>query len=537
LAFTGALVLAATYVRFWFSVELTDESWHVGAPYELALGVRPYVDDLNVHQSQGFFTLHLVRLFLAARGSSDGLVIFLRTFEFIVLLGTGAIASRFLAKRATRAVGFGAALLVATFVPFSVPSVSYNSIGSLAFCAGALLAADASRSRRPALTLALATLAHAAAALAYPPYVLACLVSLALGARAVALERSRLETLRALGATVVAGLVPIAAVLGLLAAAGRESLARCVEYMHEVHGVHLRDSLLLIVHARRDAIPAILAALVILAGAARAPLALGRLWPLAALPMTFAAYTVNALWTQLPASHVVPTLLGVGAVLGTLRDRGRAGRATDLRDVCIASLLAAVTATLSSTNGFVNTCLGLLPAMIAGIAALARDRDAERTAASLALIAAAQVGFLFGYVYRDEPVVALSTVVGGGPWHGIRTTPGRAALVEELRADLEEQARGGARTMIAFDDMPWAYLVTPGLRPAGPTLWIQPEQPGMRLRLLLAALAAKRPLPDVVVRSWKNRGLTGDPFAAFLDAAGYRRVLGRAEYDILRRSP
>ncbi|HZV03360.1 MAG TPA: hypothetical protein VFF73_42040 [Planctomycetota bacterium] len=536
-ALTGAIVLAALYVRIWFGVDLTDESFYAALPLELALGLRPFVDERSV--SQGFLTVLPVKLFVAARGSTDGLVLLLRHVHVAALLATGVAVFSFLSARTSRAVALGGALVVATFVPFSIPAPSYNTVASLALCAGALLAADASRVARPGALLVAAVLAHAVAALAYPPLILACVASLVLGARAVARERPRPLAWRTLALAGAVALALVVATAALLLATGRADLARCLEHAAALgSGAALRDAptlggaVLLLVRRLRPAM--MLASALLVAASIGSPRVMGRLWPLAGVPVALGAATCVVCWKNQPLGHGVPTLLGLGAVPWAVGVR-RLPLPRDLRDPWLVSLVGSFTTTASSTNGFLNTCVGLLPAFVVGIAALAprSSRHAEGAAASLVLMAAAQVGFFYGYVYLDEPIFALSARVGGGPWHGIWTTPDRAELVEMLRADMEDQVRAGARTIFAYDDMPWALLVTPKLRPAGPTAWIHPSQP--RARSLEALDLAGRPMPDVVVRSRATSRGPDDPLDALVESAGFRVILRRPEYDILRK--
>jgi hypothetical protein len=533
----GAILLAALYVRIWFGVDLTDESFYAALPLELVLGLRPFVDERSV--TQGFVTALPVKILLAARGSTDGLVLYLRHIHLAALLATGAVAYSFLSSRTTRAVAIAGALVVATFVPFSIPAPSYNTIASLALCVGALLAADASRAARPGTRLVAAVLAHAVAALAYPPVALACGASLVLGARALARERPRPVARRAVAVAGATAFAIVVATGAFLVAVGPAELARCLRHASAVTseagpqaartfgGVALG-----VVRGLRW--QTMLGSGVLVGAAIASPRLLGRLWPLAGVPVAVGAATCVVCWKNEPLAHGIPTLVGLFGVPWAL-GVGRRKLDRDLVDPWVVSLLASFTMSALSTNGLKIACLGLLPGVVAGVAAIAPSgaRHAERVAASLVLIAAAQIGFFYGYVYGDEPIFALSTPVPGGPWHGVRTTRDRVVLVEMLRADLEDQVRAGARTILAYDDMPWALLETPALRPVGPTAWIHPSLP--RARSVEALDLAGRSMPDLVVRSRGALPAASDPMEELIECSGFRVVLRRSDYDILRR--
>lgn len=75
----------------------------------------------------------------------------------------------------------------------------------------------------------------------------------------------------------------------------------------------------------------------------------------------------------------------------------------------------------------------------------------------------------YAYVYRDDPISALTCRVERGVYKGLYTTPERAEALQALEEQLHAQVSPG-ETVLFADLMPMAYLMTDGL-PCTPTTW------------------------------------------------------------------
>ncbi len=61
-------------------------------PYAFALGARPFVDEVAIHQTAALEIAPLVRAYLGVTGSADGLVLFIRHLYMALVLFAGLSA-------------------------------------------------------------------------------------------------------------------------------------------------------------------------------------------------------------------------------------------------------------------------------------------------------------------------------------------------------------------------------------------------------------------------------------------------------------
>jgi hypothetical protein len=91
------------------------------------------------------------------------------------------------------------------------------------------------------------------------------------------------------------------------------------------------------------------------------------------------------------------------------------------------------------------------------------------TVLSAAIINVALLRFYERGMYRDEPVDKLVETVKVGPFSGLRTTAGRARVLEAITRAIRAHAEPDAR-ILSYYDFPAAYLMA-DMRPAVPSVW------------------------------------------------------------------
>ncbi|MBX3469356.1 MAG: hypothetical protein KF878_20985 [Planctomycetes bacterium] len=523
------LVLPAlTYARLWFGVDVTDEAFYVAMAHGFASGSRPFVDEYSVTQTAALGLTPLVWAYERLVGSPEGLVLFVRHVFFALLTGTALVVFARLREEVPRPIAAASAGLVFVFVPFSIPSVSYNTAGALLLTAG-LLAATARRRLPWRLEQVGAGLALGGAAFAYPPLAPAIVMAVAVVARR---DRSALP---ALGAGLA---VPVALGLALVAYATPSRVLEATAFLSTSRTTEGLAKALEIVRGAWEALPVEgpprYGLLLLLLAAASSPRAAAVALPV--LAVAFAARLDGAL----PRGQL---LLAFVALLGpALRVR----READAGGVWAVSFVAGACTAHASSNGFTNACLGLLPAFLCAVAWAARaaqERPSERspaTRASLAvgccLVVATLGAAPFTYVYRDAPVSQLTATVDAGAYRGLRTTPARRDLLEQVARDLAA-ASVDRRTLFVFDDLPAGYLLT-DLAFRGPGMWIgAPAYSRVDRRFYLRYFDEHGP-PDVVLRHDPVPGedrRDDDPLRARFAPPAYVVVVERQGYDVLVR--
>ena len=483
----GMFALAATSWRVRFGVDLQDEAFHVALPYRFALGDQPFVDELSIGQTAGLLAYPFVKIYVTMVGSSTGLVLFLRA----LYVGLFAVAGWTAFELARARLPFAPSLLIGSacvaFVPYGIPGLSYNTVSMGGFAIGAFVVARWLLMPRPTAPafikdpLAWAGFAHAAAAFAYPTFLVPALATgLAILACAASGARRR-GLLRFAGG----GLCFTALIAPVVLAAGHH-LRDVYAYSSVTIGdqsVYRREFLLVMreilgEHPELVAAVAVLALLIVLA----------RRWPsltILALPMVpwLSCSALLPVSGPMASSRYLTGFALLAPILAlALRDR-RAAR-TLLLAVWTLSAIAGVLTAWSSANGAVAASLGLLPAAIVSAVFLALWIDEavtgwrlgwprELLALSAAVFPAILIHceWLDHAVYLDGPLPELTARVTEGPYQGLFTTPQKKAWLREVSANIERH-KTGERSLFYYR-FPAGYLIA-NQRPLAASAWIFP---------------------------------------------------------------
>ena len=93
LAVAVALVAVAfTWRRLFLGTDLNDEGFYVALPYRMALGARPFVDEMTVLQTAQFFVYPFVKAYVWLRGGDVGIVLFTRHLYLVWTVGVSLLA-------------------------------------------------------------------------------------------------------------------------------------------------------------------------------------------------------------------------------------------------------------------------------------------------------------------------------------------------------------------------------------------------------------------------------------------------------------
>lgn len=539
-----SLVGLLCYLRLYFGVDLTDESFYAAMPYEYVLGNRPYVDELNVHPGQSFalVTYPLVRAYDAV-ASQDGLVLALR-HAYFAFAGGVAILSVLLLRRVVAWLWLLAAGLgYMSLVPFSLPTLSYNTLAAGSLALGFVCGLNYLLASRAWPMLIAAGVCHGLAAVAFPPLLLVLPVyAIVLG---ILQPSTRMRTISAycLGALVVLSIWA-----AVLLDIGPNNVLHAFSFNREMAAsaasaagasAKLKEVLLVgPVHWAARVAPAVLLAIVaIVVGRKRRGL---RRWCVALIPVAglclVATGAPSTAWSVL---YII--LLALYSWLVALYQlQQSASRRCLILWGLVPALCAGVVTAYSSANGFSAAWVGLAPSVLiaciaTGLAARS-SASPERTRATwlrlTPVVAMLVAGLLFQWVavYRDAPVPQLTARVQTGPYRGLFTTPDRRAFVQGLAADMDAMVT--PPDMILFlQGSPGEYLLSE-VRPAGPSVWLQGADTNPAIRAWYektgrtpAVVVSFRASPTATVQ--RPLDLWGSPYEA---------VLVRDAYVIYRRA-
>ncbi len=361
-----AVALAAvvvTWRRLFLGTDLNDEGFSIAVPYRFALGARPFVDEMNMLQTAQLFVYPFVKLYVSLRGGDEGIVLFTRHLYLVWTVAVSLLSCLSLKRLLRWEHALAASLICTTFVFVSTTNLSYNTLGAGLLVIGMALGAPAVLGGRLRL-LAGAGAAQALAAFAYPtlgvalPVMAVCLVA------AVPGRRRRALGVWALGAGIALGAEAL-----VLVGCGIGNVMRCVRLQasgwHELNassGLPRVWGLVTGVVGHIGLYPLVVVA-------ALAVWSAYRRWPLARLALIATPLVLLPFGEQL-----VSGADGFGVVYGLaapyfflfVAAERRAQAARLLVWGYLPALAAAVVSGYSSTNGWVQMDVGLLPAMVLG---------------------------------------------------------------------------------------------------------------------------------------------------------------------------
>ena len=542
-----AVVAALTYIRLYFGVDFTDESFYTAVPYRFVLGARPLIDETNiVQQTPGVLLFPFVKLWESVVGL-DGMILYARHLHFLfsaaVAFALFVSLRRILGDRSLSAVLAAAAV---AFVPFGIHGLSYNTFSTGFFAAGCFLGAAwlSDGSRR---SLAAAGAAQGLAVFTYPPF------ALPVGCFFVALYlNSRPRSLRSIAPAFLPAAMGMLVTVVFFVHDGtgtiRDLVQRTSEFGDQGGGVGELAAILSFVSTSFTYKYAA-AALLLAALALRAWKAWTAVLPLLVLP--FAALPAE-LGASTSSNEFVTNAALLAPVLFLFRRDSVAGRRL-LAVVWLPAAAAGVTTALSSANGGINVAIGFFPALIVTGALLAlaiqgavRDGGSPIDLAPAVALVAIGVALQYLSVYRDAGIQHLTSRVSNGAYAGIYTTPEKRNFLIALERDLAAVSAPSCR-IVFYDAFPAGYLLGHGRPATNATLLlgVKDDQVARYEDLLLAYYEKQGWLPDVVVRLDEiplagtagalQTYATTEPLERTFGGAGYVKAHSGHGYSIRRR--
>lgn len=547
-AVTG-LVVALTYTRLFYGVDLNDEAFYIVVPYRYLLGATPIVDEVNISQlGAGALASPLLAGYYHAFGL-DGIVLFSRHLYFLFAAGLSValfVSMRVVLRDALLALS--ASLLALAFIPFNHPSLNYNSLANGFFTAGCFLGLAYAKSGRAGYLFA-AGATHGLAVFAYPPLIVPVVVfSVAL----YAVTRSRGGLLRYLAIA----LLGAAAWLMMLFSGGSDAARDFLAHARSVNAgrdVGIERAISVVRDAVANfplaplAVAAAITAALVYRRHPRLSVALLLLLPLLALP----ARPV-ALASPGAAVHYA-TNLGLLALplLMFFRHEPLARRLMML--VWIPAFAAGWAISWSTFDDGGHQGIGFFAAAIvtAILLATAIDRvtisiggDRHRAIALLAPLVSVGVFVALQYSAAPHELAPwrLDRRVASGPYAGLLTTQAKDQFMRELRQNVADVTSRGSCSILFYYDFPAGYLMTTAT-PETNTSFLYSREPHRHVfsPWLRAYFEDRGELPDVAVRLTeipqtelprRPRYVASDVLDRLIRSSSYERVVREDSYAV-----
>lgn len=520
-----AVVIVASFWRLRFGVDFSDEAFYAAITQRFALGDWPYLDDYNLRQTGSLLPVPFYWLYIKIVGSTDGVVYFLRVLYFAVQLGVVWSVYRLSRLYLTRAFSLVCSTLPIVFIPFQIPTCSYNSLAAMLFTGGVFVGLYAVKTTRPQSAL-LAGVLHGLGCVAYPPIAIAVAVySVALGFVSARLSspekqidgfvqvRSELGLLSVIKAGTpffsrfAAGVISVGVMLLAVVARGvaNGGVSAATSYERMTTTIRNLDKAKDVVTNTLALVPggsgwlATLGAFGLIAKVYPTT----RRWVLGALVL-YLSYFFHDTQPGYPNSlnsmylSIFLGLLG-GFFLFFLRkiDAFLLGILGWLPSVVAGFVTAFATANVGCVNGGIGLFSGATLTLLFAATTLERgdslapnsDPDGASMSFRLGCLLVLATIPLFGVLslnlkttYRSGPIDSLTARVSMGPYKGIYSVPERVKGAEDMTRDVRAALAGAPEStrMLSYYDFPAPYLSTL-TRPAMPTVWTDSRAKLVRL--------------------------------------------------------
>lgn len=518
-------VIALLAWRVTLGVDLSDESYYLSfVDGWLKTGLRDS-RVMVVHQTAALPVYPFGALYAWLRGDTEGLALLLRA----LYLSAACIAglSFHALARAThgRTVAAFAFVLAVSFVPFSLPAPSYNTLGLFGLIAALSTCGVYLKTGTP-VWAALSAFAWSIATLAYPTLlvVLAALLTGLLSLRRLA---PAAWAWRYAGFCLILQAAGLALVSGVF---GVEHLGSVLAFTNA--SLNVSDGL----GARLARSAGMIAAKPLFLALCAAAAVIGAIRARAAETAMADWLLVAAVWSLLAGSceigpvlyartHDYVFLLGLTAAAFSVTPK--AGQSSRIDPILAGGLglglLAGAATSLTATNGLVNFAVGGFCAaawFLLAVVPAARHRtgrlQGSRVAAHGALLGGVSCFFLhgaFSFVYGEQQdVFADSRRVRGGVFAGLLTSRDKAEAIEATSRFL---AGLPGESIAALGRLPGIYLLT-DKAPRTPSTWDFGQQHGSQPAMeqaIGAFYAAPSNRPDVFL-------VVSDPWTRPPSAAG-----------------
>jgi hypothetical protein len=539
------LVCMAVYVRLFFGVSVGDEANNVAPAYLPMLGGQWFVDEKVIQQVAAMTYAPILWLYGSLFGT-DGIMLFNRHLHFFLSLFVALNFYPLLKRFCPPSVALLMSALVIAFVPHAIPSISYNTIGSLLFGLACTWGIRSLFERKRWMAAA-AGIVWVVCGFAYPTLIAAFAVFALI---AIVLAWKNPEDRRTWLLPMIAGvLVTSIALGGLLLSFGLDNIMSAVEYSKLFNSPGAIWKLAYAFKMVWVYMPPLWAFAVIAAG-----WAVAAWWSPFYGAIGFLVFVVCYLlfggeYESMP-TQVFFCFFAFFLPYLCLAKRGHLNP-EEKRIVLlliIPALAGAIATCLSSRLTLYVMCLTGIFGSVALITLLVGKQKVVAQVAALILLGAT-VYHYYGRVYEDDPLSTLDYRIHGGPFGGLITFEEKGKFIEGLQSDLH-QLGIEHKTILFKDFFPGGYLMADN-RPIGPTMYIAPANFYPEARPVYAQIYSDRKYwPEIVVElAWypvyrrekwiyaiPDQDPYRDPFREFFQRTGYYDTLvDRGAYRFLKR--
>lgn len=459
--------------RMTLGVDLTDESYYAAfIDGWIKTGIHAGTA-LGLHQTAALLVYPFAWLYAELLGSVDGLVLFLRVLYLGVTACVAIVFYLFVSRWATKTVAACAALLVMSFIPFSLPAPSYNTLGMLGLvaalsCSGLYLLQESDTSGHRSLGWAGGSAAAWAVAVVAYPTLIAVQAVFVLGLFWTLGRDGRGTLWRYLAICALTHLVGASALILVFGPGKLQAMLAFSNASLQVSSGFADKLQKLLTPFAKHPMFAVLGAAMLGLGltagrlsrsAGRAQAGLMGLAVSAAL--VFASLTAPALYARTHDIVLLLALLGVGAAMASEKSSPAARL---LRLLLVVGGIGGVITALTATNGLVNFAVGGFFAAALALPMAFRGDARGGALTPLGVMTIAIALFLwnaFSFVYGEpsNPLLNEPRRMSEGVFKNLVTHAKQAQAIEKT-TQLLRSIEPGPESVTVFGRLPGIYLLT-----------------------------------------------------------------------------
>lgn len=538
------------FTRIYFGVDFTDEAFYVASSYYFVLGGRPFVDELNfVMQIPSLIIYPFTKLYVLLSGGTDGIILYLRHVYLIFNMVIALIIFLVLKKKLVWQTALLFSFASVVFVPYSIPNLSYNTLGAGFFLLGLFLSYWVISNDKKPKYMFFSGLSHGLAVASYPTlFVAICVYAVFIRMLSSKAEKALLYYLSG-------GILIFLLILPVLLNAGLSNLKISYDYVTSIglQGGGVQKLIKVLNDLWRNFLDKNGLLIVLVAIFAGMKLRKGIFcYLLLFFPLIYLYISVSSSDKNVAMKYVSYYSLMAPYFYLFIKDKKSARHLLYL--VWTPSFIAGILTAWTSGDGYLNAALGLLPASMITtifITLIYLENVSTKKVAGMnhrmqiipsILIAVLFLLFQYSYVYRDDKILELDTMVSFGPYKGLYTTYEKNKYMEILHNDLRGLGENN-KSVLIYDNFPAGYLLT-SMKPATSTLWPHSKAgyPKIDGDSTVNYYQRNNIIPDVVVRM--NRFPIkisevsnvdypeDDSIDQFVEDSGYKEYLSNDNYAI-----
>lgn len=432
----GVLVVLLLFTRLFFGVDFTDESQYVGQAILPFINGHFFQNDLFIQQLIYLFFTPVTKLYIDSF-QFQGIFFFFRLLYFIQALLCGYLVFIFCKSKMGSRLGFYMGLSLIAFIPFSIPSISYNNavLHLLPVISTYILFSDL-RSKVWDFLISFLVLV---VSMSYPPIVLALFLILCLRIYLLKDSRIFINENKFLGLSLL-----INGVLGfcLLYGIGLIHLEEALKFSSSFTDTSFFTKSKSILLQLTKFFPYLLCCLLtkwIFQNKTKLPLKITQKaeFYLFLLVYFFAVFKFN----YHHPGHLFITVTFIFFYIYEakfLNDQST-------KYLVMALGFSAIICSFFSSNRIVNSCIPLLLPTVLLLDNFEKRKIRSNYLVPFFVFVLAITNFWF--VYGDANFLALNTRIKSGPFRNLMTTPDKAAFLTKLEAELTSVPLKGSKVL------------------------------------------------------------------------------------------